>query len=228
MKKLLPLLVLFFASPLAAQFSLPWSKPIACSGPANNCAYPPLTNGYTAIIVARLAGQPITVYGQTVKPDFTGTFTGDSIYHFAFTSLPSTSGINVTFPPGTAPDAFLLLYEGIWQYDKGASGDYARQNSAFPDCINGQDCAYWWTTPIVPEKGELLVAFGNSNATGCGAFRPGPGWTIEATGCIFAVEDKIATVEAPDIGSMYSSMLNGNDTGGTHWLMGLAAYRKLP
>jgi hypothetical protein len=171
--------------------------------------------------------QPIKVYGQTVQPDFVGTFTKDAIYHFTFNSLPYPTGVNVQFPPNTGYSVFLLLYEGTWQYRTGARGDYSFSNSVFPDCSNGNDCPYWWTQPIVPDKGDLLIAFGNSNASGCGAFRPGPGWAIEATACVFFVEDKIATVEAPDIGSMYNSFPDGSDGGGSHWTMELASYRRV-
>jgi hypothetical protein len=219
------------ASPLAAQVSLPAKKPIACSGPASNCLFL-ASNGYTSFIVARLAGQPITVtigYGnvQTVKPDYVNTFTGDSIYHLAFTSLPYSSGVVVSFGKGAGLDVFILLYEGVWAYSKGAQGDYSNANDVFTDCTDGQNCPYWWTRPVVPQKGDLLISFANSNAVGCGLFRPGPGWTIEATSCIFAVEDKIATVEAPDIGSMYFSLADGSDSGGSHWLMALADYRRV-
>lgn len=232
MKKLLPLFLLFCGS-CYGQFSVPARKPIICSGPANNCPAFIVTSGQTVIVVARLMrGQPIKVTvgysaGQTVQPDYVVPFNGDAIYHFSFGLLPYPTGVVVTFPRDTGYSVFLLLYEGTWSYSKGAEGDYANQNSVFPDCQNEGDCPYWWTQPIVPNKGDLLISFADSNSYFCGAFRPGPGWAMEAIDCNFAVEDKIATVEAPDIGSMYASNTDGSDGGGSHWLMGLASYRRV-
>lgn len=223
----LPALLLLSGS-CYGQFSVPARKPIICSGPANNCVWPAVTNGYTGIVIARIMrGQSITIQGQTVQPDYVGAFNGNAIYHFAFTSLPDYPvGVTVTFPENTGYKVFLLLYEGTWTYSKGAQGDYSNANSVFPDCQDGGDCPYWWTQPIVPDPGDLLIAFADANQRDCSAFGPGPGWTMEAVDCNFAVEDKIATVEAPEIGSMYQRALDGSDSGGSHWLMGLAAYSR--
>lgn len=227
--------LLLFALPVCAQnqsLSLPLRTPVHCAPEYNQtCLYPGVMAGMTGIIVARETTGTITDWlGDTWVKDVTVPFNGNSIYHTIFTiSYPSSD--QLTFPAGQGNDVWLLLYSGTWAFDVGITNSYAGQAQIPPDCmnVNGQpvgDCPYNWTLPIAADAGELLIAWSDNNATGKLLARPGPGWSIEASDGTFAVEDMLAPVEGPYIGALTWKSPNGAETGGSHWLMGLAAYKR--
>ena len=206
-------------------FSLPKYPAIHCSALQNNCYFPLVYPGTTGIIVARQA-QGVSVtdnHGNTyVQDQCTNYDNGDCAFHVQFTVQEN---VQVSFSGG-AYDVYMLLYDGTWDYVKGQIGDYSTQNYPFSDCTNGQSCPYYWTLPIETDAGNLLISWGNANAAGTQLFKPGFGYTMEGSDGVFCVEDMIAPVGGVYFGNLESRLPDGSENGGSHWLMGLAAYKR--
>lgn len=230
------ILSLLFALPVCAQnqsLSLPLAVPVHCAPKQNiPCVFRGALAGRTGIIVGReTIGALTDTLGDTWTKDVTVPFNGNSIYHTNFTiAYPSPTAI--TFQPGEGDDVWMFVYDGSWKFDVGITNSYAGQAQIPPDCmsISGQpvgDCPYNWTLPIAADAGELLIAWADNNATGLLLAKPGPGWWLEASDGKFAVEDMFAPVEGPYIGALTWKFSDGTNTGGSHWLMGLAAFRRI-
>jgi hypothetical protein len=186
-----------------------------------------MTPGTTGIIMARFSSVETLAdsIGNVWTRDQCTNFTGDCAFSTRF-NIPYPMGDTITFPPGEGTDAYLLIYDGTWNFDSGSTGDYSISNSAFPsDCTNGQDCPYSWTPPLDAVPGALLIAWADANSTGKGIASPGFGFNIEASDGTFAVEDMIAPLKSVYIGSLEWKNADGSDSGGSHWLMGFAEYR---
>lgn len=229
-------LALFLLISLAAIFlhaspqslSQPSRLPVHCFGAQNNCMYPVVLPGSTGIIVTRRSeGAALTdSLGNVWTQDQCTTFdNGDCAFSTHFNVPYPVQNVKVTFPAGTGQDVYLFVYEGLWNFSGGGYGTYDQQNSAV-GCVNGQGCAYDWTLPVATDSGALLIAWSNPNTYGAGVARPGLGFNIEASDGTFAVEDMIAPVEGVYIGSLTWKNADGSDGGGSHWLMGLAAYTR--
>lgn len=185
--------------------------------------------GTTGIIVARQTGSATltdSIGDVWSRDQCTAYDSGDCIFSTHFVNQ-NNSGVNVTFPAGTGNNVWMLTYNGIWNFDSGQYGTYADQNYPFPnDCTNGGDCPYSWTLPVDAVPGALLIGFANAQSSGPGLARAGFGFNIEASDGIFAVEDMITPVSGIYIGNLEWRNADGTDAGGSHWLMGVAEYRR--
>jgi hypothetical protein len=232
----LTLLTSLFLLPAQPQgtMSLPFRAPVYCmgkvgAGVVNACSYPFVLPNTTGILICRQcqASPPVDNHGDVWHQDQCSPFdNGDCAYSTHFNVSYETGGPTVTFPAGEGFEVFLLMYSGNWTFDQGQIGTYDQQNSAFSDCTNGGDCPYHWTLPVEVDPGELLITWDNANTYNSGIAVPGFGWNIEGNGGNFAIEDMIAPVRSSYIGSMQWNDLTGYNGGGSHWLMGIAAYVK--
>jgi hypothetical protein len=212
--------------------SLPIRTTVACSAQAG-CYFltPPNT---MAVVIARFSSQGTITdsRGDVWTRDQCVTFTGNCSYHTNFGSfcgvgVSCTTGVQLSFSGDQFSDVLILIYDGNWNFDAGNLGTYADQNSVFPDCTNGGDCPYAWTLPIDTEAGALILAWGESCPPNSGGVvRSGPGYTLEGKAtCVFA-EDMIAPTTGVYIGSWMGRNADGSESGGGHWLAGIAAYKK--
>jgi len=72
----------------------------------------------------------------------------------------------------------------------------------------------------------LLIAFSNTQASGPGLVKSGANYQIEFSNELLAIEDMLTPVEGIYIGALTWKNIDGTDTGGSHWVMGLVQYRK--
>lgn len=226
-------ILLFFALPTFGQsLSHPATLPVYCHGNVTTCTYPLVSPGNTAVIVATQtsAATLTSWYGLTWTRDFCISFDGDCVFH-APLNVPYPTSLQVTFPqnPNNFYRIMMFTYKGTWDFVLGRQGNYAAGsgggNTPFPDCAGG-DCPYNWTLPVAADPGDLLIGFSNYNATGPGLASPGMGYTVEASDGFLAVEDMIVPKRGPYIGSLTWLAPDGSENGGSHWLMGLAQFRK--
>jgi hypothetical protein len=122
-------------------------------------------------------------------------------------------------------EAMLFMYAGTWDFISGAIGDYANQNAAL-GAQNGEGYDKNYTMPVEAMAGDMLIGFSDANSTGGHLAKAGFGFQIEQSDGLMAVEDMIAPTEGVYIGSLIWKQNDGYDSGGTHWLMGVAVYRK--
>lgn len=234
MKRFIPFL--FLALPAMAQqqsLSQPAMVPIICSGQATTCTYPVIAPGNTGVIVAlRSSGINITdTYGDIWTRNFCVQFDGDCIFstHFNVQYPSGNDVVTFSYNPSGSQTIIMLKYAGLWNFVLGQQGTYAAGsaggNAPFPDCPAG-DCPYNWTLPVAADPGDLLVSWSNSNATGPMLAEPGLGFDVEASTGFLAVEDMVVPKEGPYIGALTWRLTNGLGTGGSHWLMGLAQFRR--
>jgi len=80
--------------------------------------------------------------------------------------------------------------------------------------------------PVEADQGDLLIGFSNPESYGVGTAKAGPGYQIEFSNGLFAIEDMIVPIEGAYIGALTWKMPNGTDGGGTHWVMALVQYRR--
>jgi hypothetical protein len=233
-------LFLLFAGTLHAQaplMTLPARVPTHCVVPGkflgnvpNSCKFITVP-GMTVFVVTRTATGTITdSEGNTWTQDFCVAYNGNCIYH-TFPNVQAFPELDtLTFPPNEGLEAVVLQYQNIgstrWTFDQAKQGNYQGNNSTFADCTNGQDCPYWWTAPVEVQQGELLIEWGDSVASGPGIIVPGFGYNLEYSDGIFAVADMLAPVPGVYIGSMQSFNSDGSQSGGSHWLLGVAAYQQ--
>jgi hypothetical protein len=230
---LLFVLPLFFISSDAQVQSIGHvrSPVIYCSGAANNCVYPYVRPNTTGIIVARMsgAGGIIDSLGDVWTEDQCNPYdNGDCIFSTRFNVPYLTGNVKITFPANEGAEVFLLTYDGVWTFDQGNQGNYAEQNYPFSVCAGVGDCPYGWTVPVEVNSGELLITWAYSN-TSAQLAHAGFGYTVEASSGTFAVEDMFAPIDSVYIGSLEWKSLDGtfpNGPGGSHWLMGTAAYEQ--
>lgn len=240
MKRYLLLFALFLCaltrtpSAQSQALSLPRQKPVTCSAngsPQTSCYFLMPPNS-TAFLFARFSasGQVTGSRGETWTRDQCVTFTGDCEFHANFGNFCSPSclaGDTLAFSGDQFTDVIILVYDGTWNFDAGNFGTYANQNSVFPDCTNGGDCPYAWTLPIETEAGALIHSWGESCPPNSGGvIRPGPGFTLEARSTCLFVEDMIAPTTGVYIGSWMGRNADGTESGGGHWLAGVAAYKR--
>jgi hypothetical protein len=220
------------------QSVLPVLTPVYCPRTANGgflgttCSYPYTIQGTTGIVIARwsLTGIKDSQGNVWTRDQCTG-YTVNCIYHTQFV-LPNNQGDTLIFPPNEGFDAVLLMYANvgntIWTFDQGSTGDYSFSNSFFPGgvCVNGGNCPYWWTPPLEVNAGELLIEWGDSNSSGPGILIPGMSFNMEYTNGSFCVADMLAPVPGAYIGSMQGNNSDGTQGGGSHWLLGIAAFQR--
>jgi hypothetical protein len=209
--------------------SLPSRQPVACSA-QTGCFF--LTYPNTTVFVVARFGAGGTVkgtLGETWTRDQCGSYTGTCIFHASFSSTlincqPScAAGDKLSFSGDQFSDVLILIYDGLWGFDAGNFGDYDNQNSAFPDCANGGDCPYAWTLPIDTEYGALIISWGEAGGQ---IIRPGPWYTFEGKGTYVFVEDLIAPATGVYTGTWMLRNPDGSESGGAHWLAGIAAYKR--
>lgn len=229
MKRLIFLLLL--ALPLCAQqqsLGLPSSIPVHC-GTVSSCTYPLVYPSTTGIVVMTQTGTATLAdnYGDTWTKDFCTNYdNGNCIFSTHF-NVPYPTSLTVTFPSGPSYHIYMLTYSGTWNFVLGQQGTYNNQNAPFPDCTNGGNCPYNWTLPINADAGDMLIGWSNSNSSGAGLAMPGFGFNIEASDGYLAVEDMIAPIEGAYAGSLTWRNADGSSGGGSHWVMGLAQYRRV-
>ena len=230
-----PLVLLFILAslliatrPSVQPLSLPSRTPIFCSSQSGCTLLTPPNS--TAILIGRFSanGAISGTLGETWTRDQCVTYTGDCAYHanfgpFCGVGASCVGGTKLTFSGDQFSDILILIYDGTWNFDAGNFGTYANQNSVFPDCTNGGDCPYPWTLPIDTEAGALIIAWGEC---GGGVVRPGPDFTLEGSGTYVFAEDRIAPATGVYIGSYMLRLPDGNESGGAHWLAGVAAYKR--
>ncbi len=139
-------------------------------------------------------------------------------------------GDTISFPANTVSSAVVFMYAGTWDFIKGVQGDYANENAQLGG-INGQSYDGAWTEPVEFVAGDLQIAWTSESQIGMALPKPGEGFSVEFNNALpnqvaFAVEDKITPVDGVYIGSLTWKDATGGDTGGGHWLMGLAGYRR--
>jgi hypothetical protein len=218
-----------FLTPAKPQvLSLPVVTPVACSAQAG-CSFMARPNT-TAILIGRITGNGAITGSlkETWTRDQCVTFTADCIFHANFGAFcgvgnSCTGGDKLTFSGNAFSDVLILVYDGGWSFDAGNFGTYANQNSVFPDCKNGGDCPYSWTLPIETEAGALIICWGEAGGQ---VIRPGPWFTLEGHATYLFAEDLIAPATGTYIGSWMLRNPDGTESGGAHWLAGVAAYKK--
>jgi len=227
---LLPLL--FISSHAQTQsIGLLRAPAVYCSGIVNNCVYPFVRPKTTGIIVARQSanGTLTDSIGDVWTKDQCNPYdNGDCIFSTRFNVSVLTGNVQLTFPANEGSEVYLLTYDGVWTFDQGNYGTYAAQNYPFPDCANVGDCPYGWTVPVEVNSGELLITWAYSN-TSAQLAHAGFGYTVEASSGTFAVEDMFAPTDSVYIGTLQWKSLDGTfpqGAGGSHWLMGVAAYQR--
>jgi hypothetical protein len=231
MKRLL--ILLLFAIPVHAQqrsISLPVRAPVYCPPSANGylastCGYPYTIAGTTGVVFVRNAPSGFTdSQGNIWTKDVCTGFDVDCFYHTMFTKT-GLPGDTLIFPPNEGLNAFLLMYNGTWDFVAGAIGDYANQNS-WLGAVNGQGYDANVTFPVEALPGDLIIGGSSSQSICCLLPKAGFGFQIEASNGMMAVEDMIAPVESPYSGTITWKNADGSDGGGGHWLMAVAVYRK--
>jgi hypothetical protein len=193
--------------------------------------------GMTQILVGQnIPNGVVDTEGSTWIKDFCVSFDNDCIYHTIPAQQLYPSDEYIKFAPGEGYSAVVMLYAGTWAFDQANCGSYAiagvaacaGQNTPFADCPPGGDCPYWWTLPVEVDAGELLIEWGNSAATGPGVIVPGFGYNLESSDGKFAVADMIAPIAGVYVGSMQANNPDGSQGGGSHWLLGVAAFQQVP
>jgi len=215
---------------------LPMRVPVYCftppDGPATSACTFQAFAGNTGVIISHSdhgGGSFTDSQGNIWTQRFALPFDDDALYDTHFMqSGPDTITIinNQVFPPNYGNFIIILIYEGQWSYVGFNWGSYDTLNSVFSDCRNGNNCPYNWTLPLEADPGDLLIGFSDPESYGPGLAKPGSGYQVEFSNGLLAVEDMIAPIEGAYMGVLTWKNLNGSDSGGSHWVMGLAQYRR--
>lgn len=188
------------------------------------CGYPHTLINQTGIAIIRMGPPSITdSRGNHWTRDFCMTYTADCFYHAYFTETTNPGDQIFYTPYNGGASAVLLMYPGKYDFVGGNVGDYASQNSAFPDCVNNANCPYSWTLPVDTEPGDSEICFAEQNAVGHGIPRPGWGFQVEFNN---QLPDQAAVAVLDKISPGGVEFCSLEWAGPSHWLAGLAVYRK--
>ena len=231
-------LFLFAAVSLRAQqqsVSLPMFNPIVCTpsltGYVTGCSF--ITHTGTAVVIVLGAYDAVT--GTSTLTDSQGnaisfdvascTPYDDGLCAYHFQMAQSNVWETIQCQPHQCFAMTVLMYAGTWDFVTGNSGTYATENAQL-GAQNGGNYDANWTEPIEAQAGDMLIGYSFSNTPCCGTPKPGMGFQMESSTGQFAIEDMLAPVSGVYIGTLTWKRADGYDTGGSHWIMGLACYRR--